>query len=86
MLVIFKIHKIQTSIESAGKVTFMRSDEITVTTNNKDLTDSEIESAFYSALWAMNEAGCFTFVADNERIFVNDVFIYDHVYHLLRKI
>jgi hypothetical protein len=79
------LHKVKSSKESAGAICFIRSNEIEIKTINDNLTDAEIESAICSALWAMNEAGCFSFVADNERIFVNDFFIYDHLHHLLRR-
>jgi hypothetical protein len=68
-----------------GAICFIRSNEIEVGTINDNLTDAEIESALYSALWAMNESGCFSFVADNERIFVNELFTYDHLHHLLKR-
>lgn len=80
------LRKIKSSKESAGHICFIRSNEVEVKTLNDNLLDTEIENALCSALWAMNEAGCFSFVAEYERIFVNDCFVYDHVHHLLKRL
>lgn len=87
MNLVLNLKPVFSSKEKSGEICIVRSDTIEVCTTNKTLTNAEVENALYSILWAFNEAGLFSFVAEKEQIFVQGNFpgsyFYIHEYHKL---